>query len=422
LNRDGTDLFQAPVFANPAFGESNVLDCVDAAIRDAQSRGETLAPGGAAFLCADPDGFADIQVRNTTDTWAVDFSGMTVVDEQESLDEPYNPVIVGFRSAVAPNASINMNWVNSLFEREINQGSTFVLDDRYGRIHFRNVDTVNLGEFLGCDPESVRINVQEIEELLRIGSLPEPTLEEFFTATALINRFRCTLNQTPKDITVLGWAVTTIESDRTPTNTTRGAVNDALDDKRAEMTPQIRSLGTKLATLRTNIRNVIQFCNDTATLDGYSLECMSRFANIDLQLKEGARTLIPTGGGSIMVVLNAIGSIVTDIISCAISACDADDPIGTTALRTYLAVSPDFMTLLVNRLPGGSLPGGTLRLANESYNVATFGDGARYETAGRTLNFTEELKTTRLASERARNAGRCPWLPPPESSNTGVTL
>jgi hypothetical protein len=434
MNRDGTDLAAAAVFADPAFGESNLVDCYGTVSRIAQDFGLALNPLQLAAVCADPDGFADMQIRDVTHTWSVDFSGTTVVDEQEGEDELYNPVIVGFRSALAPSASLGLTWINDLSERTIDQGQTYVLDDRTGRIHFRNVDTVTIAEFLGCDSATARINPAEFDELAAIGKIPLENLTpaNVERAMTLLNRFRCTLNQTPKDITVVGWALTTIESDNTPISVVKDEINRKLNIKRTEMEPQLRSLGSQLAQVRTAMRDIVQFCNDTATPAGYTADCLLRFKDLNLNLESGARG-IGSSGGSLIGTIASLGGLTHELVSffrslqdaiidCLIAQCDQDDPIGDTVVRTYLAVDPGFWSLLSSRVPSGTLPAGTQRLANESYNISTIGDGAHYQTAGRTADFTQELQTSRLASERARNANRCPWTPPAESSSTGVTL
>jgi hypothetical protein len=435
INTDGSGLTPAFVFSDPAFGETNVVDCANR-VSFLLEGIATLSPLQAAAHCADSDGLADLQTRHVSSTWSVDFSGTTVLDEQEEDDEElYNPVIVGFRGTLQPNATLTTNWINDLSEREIGLGGTYGLDDRNGRIHFRNVDTVSIAEFLGCDPATARINVAEFQELAFIGKKASPTPEELARAVRFINGFRCTLNQTPKDIAVVGWALSTIESDNTPISVTKNAINDALKTKRAQIEPQLRTLGTQLAQVRTGIREIVQFCNDTATWNGYSAECMLRFKDMDIKLETAANQVfrekfsvwsvlgsVASLGGLTGHIMSFLDKVIEEILDCIVSQCDNDDAIGDTIVRPYLAIDADFWTLLTSRIPSGTLPEGTRRLAPESYNISTSGNGAHYQTAGKTANFTTELRTSRLASERARNANRCPWLPPAESTATGVTM
>jgi hypothetical protein len=285
---------------------------------------------------------------------------------------------------------------------------------------------------LGCDPATARIDATELNELAAIGARENPTQADVEQAMARLNRFRCTLDQAPKDITVLGWALATIESDRTPISVVKNEINQKLASKRSAMEPQLRALGSQLAQARIEMREVIQLCNDTATPSGYGLPCLAAFSQLDLSL-EGAANRIASGGGggsSLLGSIASLGGLTHELVSflqdavidCIIAQCDQDDPIGDTILRAYLAIDSTFWTLLASRVPSGALPEGTRRLADESYTISTVGDGAHYQSAGRTSNFTEELQTTRLASERGRNAGRCPWAPPAESSTTGVVL
>jgi hypothetical protein len=409
-----------------AEGESNVINCVKAKQRNAALAGQTLSQVDAALLCADIDKQADVETRNHSATWAVDFSGMTIEDTNETGfwpipdgDEPYNPVIMGFRGLLKTNATLDVRWVNTLEARDLDQGQVYTLDDRLGRVHFRDVDTLSVGEWLGCDPTTVRIMVSEIVQALDLANKPEPTPADLLRALAFFNSFRCDLNQTPKEITVIGYALQAIEHDATQVGLAKSAVNSEKDEKRAEYQVQLRNVGGQLAAVRSAYREVIQFCNNTRDPAGnYSLDCITRFRSVKPQLPTGESLKITAG------VLQALGAIGADILGWIIAGGDNDDAIGGASVGMYIAIDNDFMTLLTRfaREAGVAIPADMSLLGPKTLTITSQNSDTRYVTRGRVTNYTNDLKTNMLRSERERNAGRCPWTPPAESVNTGVNM
>jgi hypothetical protein len=338
-------------------------------------------------------------------------------------DEPYNPVVIGFRGQLKPDSGLDMRWQGDLVERSIGKGSTYTLSDRYGRVHFRNVDTLSVGEWLGCDPTTVRINVPEIVEALDIAKkvgAGTATGLEIVRALALFNSFRCDLMPTFKEVTVIGAAVQAIESDATPESVTEGAVGSMIDKKRPDYLFMLRNAGAQLQALRTAYRDVIASCNAgrDPSAGAYSADCITAFQNVKPEDPVKVSVRVTAG------LLAGLGGIASDILGFIVSVGDKDDTIGPPQIRMYAAIDADFMTLLTRFAgqAGVTIPPELKRLAPETLSLVHSADGVRYVTSGRTFNFTQELQTTKLESERTRNAGRCPWTPPVESTATGVIM
>lgn len=410
-----------------AAGEANVLNCVKTKQRDALLAGQPpLSQVDAALLCKDSDFTADIQTRNFSATWALDFTGMTIEKKDETGvwpildgDEPYNPVIMGFRGLLKSSANLNVQWIGSLNSRDLEQGQVYTLDDRQGRIQFRNVDIVDVAEWLGCDPATARVKPAEIMEALDLSNKEAPTAADLVRGLALFNSFRCDLNQTPKDITVLGYALQALEEDGTQNSLTVGAVNSARDTKRNEYQVQLRNVGAQLQAVRTAYRGAIQFCNDTRRPDGsFTGECLTRFKNVDPETPTAQSLQISAG------VFQALGSVGLDIVGWIIAGGDNDDEIGETQVAMYLAIEPEFMSLLTRFAAdvGVALPPEMSLLAHSQLKVTSENSSAKYVTRGQLYDYTRALRGSLQAAERARNAGRCPWTAPAESVNTGVNM